>query len=406
MLELEQIRAADRLRGEGRFGKTPIHFPTSLNRRIHSEDRIHLKLELFQRTGSFKVRGAAAKILPLSDEECAQGIVAASAGNHAQAVALAATARGVRARIVMPVYSQLTKQDATTGYGAEVILHGATYDEAHTHAMELMEEHGGVYVHAFDDERVMAGQGTIGLEILDQIPDLKAVVCPVGGGGLISGVAVAVKSLNPRVRVIGVQAEEASAAVRSFHEGRRIVPDRIATIADGIKVQHVGERCFDVIRSQVDDMVTVRDVEIARAMLLLDEHAHISAEPAGAVPVAAFLSGALPKFGGAVVAIISGGNIDTFEKTRYIRTALAEEERHLRIRVRLEDRRGSKPRQMGRIFELLAEREINILHVGFRRDLPDLPLGIVEVELLLETLGSEHAEEVRNALAEAGFELA
>ncbi|MHC4341720.1 MAG: threonine ammonia-lyase [Planctomycetota bacterium] len=406
MLRIEQIRAADSHRGEGRFSNTPLHFPTSLNRRISTGDRVHLKLELLQRTGSFKVRGATAKILALGDKECSRGIVAASAGNHAQAVALAATARGTRSWIVMPVYAPLTKRDATKSYGAEVILHGSTYDEAYAHALKIQEEHGGVFVHAFDDEQVMAGQGTIGIEVLDQLPDLKAVVCPVGGGGLISGVAVAIKSLKPEVKVIGVQAEGAANAVQSFLEGRRTEAGAVNTIADGIKVQQVGERCFDVIQKYVDERITVSDVEIARAMLLLDEHAHLSAEPAGAVPVAAFLSGKLPAFGGPAMAVISGGNIDTFEKTRYIRRALAEEERHLRINVRLVDRRGSKPRQMSQLYHVLAQHEINILHSSYRRDIPDLPLGIVEVGLLLETLGADHARLLKDALRQSGFELA
>jgi len=403
MLTLDMIRSADRLRGEGRFHKTPLHFPSSLNARIPGNSRVHLKLELFQRTGSFKVRGATAKLFHLSDEERGRGILAASAGNHAQGVALAAAAMGARARIVMPVYSPLTKQEATKGYGAEVILHGTTFDEAAAHAQELQEADGSTLVHAFDDEWVMAGQGTIGFELLDDLPDITAVIVPVGGGGLISGIAVAVKSLRPEVKVIGVQAEGADSAVRSWREGKRIAVDHMRTIADGIKVAQVGAHTLEVIREHVDEMVTVTDVEICRAVLMLDEHAHVSAEAAGATPVAALLSGKLKLPGGPAAAVISGGNIDTFEKTRYIRRALAEEHRHVRLRVILTDRRGSKPREMAKIFGVLAEHEANVLDLTYQRDRPGVPLGRVLVELLLETRGRAHAAAIEQGLGKAGL---
>ncbi|MHC4578365.1 MAG: threonine ammonia-lyase [Planctomycetota bacterium] len=405
MLTLQQIEAADGLRGKGRFRATPLHFPPSLNTRISPGTRLYLKLELFQRTGSFKVRGATAKVLALSEQERARGIVAASAGNHAQGVALAAAAIGVRARIVMPEYAPLTKREATRQYGGEVILNGASYDEAYAHAVALRDADGGTLVHAFDDEQIMAGQGTVGLEILRDLPDVEAVICPVGGGGLISGVATAIKARRPRTKIIGVQAEGADSAVASFRAGRRIASHGVETIADGIKVQQVGERCFDSMRRVVDDMVTVTDVEICRAMLLLDEHAHIAAEPAGATATAAFLNGSLPLLGGPTVVLVSGGNIDTFEKTRYIRRALVHERRNHAVRLRLVDRRGSKPRAMATLFRLLGEHEMNVLDIAYRRDTPDLPLGLVEVELLLETRGDAHATAITEALRQAGFHL-
>lgn len=406
MLSLREIEAADKLRGETRFRRTPLHLPTSLNRRLGGEGRLWLKLELFQRTGSFKVRGAIAKVLTLPEADLARGIVAASAGNHAQGVALAAAAVGAHARIVMPEFAPLTKREATEGYGAEVILHGSTYDEACAHAIRLCDEAQATFVHAFDDERVMAGQGTIGLEILAELPDVSTIVCPVGGGGLIAGVATAVKAIRPDVRVIGVQASGADSAVASFRAGRRRAVDGIETIADGIKVAHVGELTFEVIRARVDDMVTVDDEQICHAMLMLDEHAHVSAEPAGSVPLAAFLSGALPPPRGDVVAIVSGGNIDTFEKTRYIRRALAGQRRHHRVRVRLVDRRGSKPREMARLFGLIADHDMNVLAVSYRRDTPMVPLGLVEVELLVEARGAAHTRALDEALAESGFDTA
>ncbi len=409
MVTLEQICRADRLRGSGRFHETPLHYATSLDRRMGCDERVFLKLELFQRTGSFKVRGAAAKIHALSAEERAAGIIAASAGNHAQGVALAASSLGARARIVMPEYAPLTKREATEGYGAEVILHGASYDDAYRHALELQSQDGGTLVHAFDDELVMAGQGTIGLEILRQLPDVATIVCPVGGGGLIAGIATCVKAIRPEVRIIGVQAEGADSAVRSFHAGRRIVTDSVHTIADGIKVQQVGERTIEAILAHVDAMVTVDDVHICRAVLLLDEQAHLCAEPAGAVPVAALLNGVLRgelARGGPVAAIVSGGNMDTFEKTRYVRRALAAEHRHLRLRVHLTDRRGSSPREMAQLFGLLADHELNIVGINYRRSTLDLPLGVVEVALLLETRGEDDADAVTRTLTAAGFHLA
>jgi threonine dehydratase len=409
MLTLEHICRADRLRGQGRFHETPMHYGTTLNRRLGISQQVHLKLELFQRTGSFKVRGASAKIHGLTDAERAQGIIAASAGNHAQGVALAARSLGAQSTIVMPEYAPLTKREATEGYGAKVILHGGSYDEAFDHAVELQARDGGTLVHAFDDPIVMAGQGTIGLEILKQLPDVSAVICPVGGGGLIAGVSTAIKSIRPDVRIIGVQARGANSAVLSFHAKKRLATKGVHTIADGIKVQRVGEHTLEVILRNVDAMVTVDDISICRALLLLDEHSHLSAEPAGATPIAALLNGALTDVlpaAGPIVAIVSGGNMDTFQKTRYVRRALAADHRHLTVRVRMADRRGSSPRQMADLFGLLADHEVNILEIAYRRSKNDLPLGVVEVVMLLETRGADDAELVMTALADSGFELA
>jgi len=405
MPTLDKIREALALGGNGTFRCTPLHHPVSLNNRFPTAAQVFLKQELFQRTGSFKIRGAAARIAAMSDAEKARGIIAASAGNHAQGVALAASIYGAKVRIVMPEYAPLTKREATESYGAKVILHGESYDDAFHHARAMAEADNSVLIHAFDDDLVMAGQGTMGLEILDQLPDVAAVLCPVGGGGLISGVATAIKALKPGVRIIGVQALGASSAVRSFHRKQRLETDGVDTIADGIKVQHVGERCHDVIMKLVDEMVTVSDASICQAMLALDEHAHIAAEPAAAVPIAALLEGILDLPAGPVVSIVSGGNIDTFEKMRYFRRALVEERRHLRIRVRLPDRRGSKPRKMAEIFDLLARHELNVLDIKYRRDTPDLPLGVVQVEFHLETRGRNHAALAREAIESSGIGL-
>jgi len=235
------------------------------------------------------------------------------------------------------------------------------------------------------------------------------VICPVGGGGLIAGVATAIKAIRPEVRVIGVQATGADSAVRSFHSGRRVRSDSVETIADGIKVRGVGERTLDAILANVDAMVTVDDVAICRAVLMLDEHAHLSAEPAGAVPVAAMLEDALKDelpASGPIVAVISGGNMDTFEKTRYVRRALAAEHRNVRIRVRMPDRCGSSPRQMAELFGVLADQDVNVLDIEYRRSTLDLPFGVVEVALLLETRGAANTDAVSASLARAGFQLA
>ncbi|MHC4848502.1 MAG: threonine ammonia-lyase [Planctomycetota bacterium] len=405
MLSLASIEAADRLRGEGRFRKTPLHYPASLNARLPIPGDVHLKLELFQRTGSFKIRGAIAKVLSLNAAEREQGIIAASAGNHAQGVALAASSIGVQARIVMPEFAPLTKRIATAGYGAEVILHGESYDDAYAHALMLRDRDGGSLVHAFDDEQVMAGQGTIGLELLRELPDLAAVICPVGGGGLIAGVATALKSIRPEILVFGVQAAGASSAVDSFRAGRRLATGAVETVADGIKVQHVGEKTFGVIQDFVDDMVTVSDDAICDAMLMLDEHAHVAAEPSGAAPLAACLEGNLRLPRGPIALIVSGGNLDIFEKTRFVRRALARQRRHEPVRIRMVDRRGTKPREMARLFALLADQDVNVLDIDYRRETYDVPLGMVEVELVLETRGAEHADAVQREVLAAGFEL-
>ncbi|MEE8104208.1 MAG: threonine ammonia-lyase [Planctomycetota bacterium] len=405
MLDCRRIESALALRGEDRFRKTPLHFPASMNRRGWRTAQIYLKLELFQRTGSFKVRGATTKILSLSEKERAAGIVAASAGNHAQGVALAAASVGAQATIVMPEFAPLTKREATENYGADVVLHGATFDEACAHAQELCDTDGGTFVHAFDDEIVMAGQGTIALEILDDLPDVEAIICPVGGGGLISGIATAIKAKRPATKIIGVQAKGADSAVASFHAGQRLPSEHAETIADGIKVQHVGELCFDIIHRLVDEMVTVDDTQICNAMLMMDEHAHICAEPAGATALAALMSGQVRPPAGPCVVVVSGGNLDTFEKTRYIRRALVEQKRHLSVRLRLIDRRGSKPREMARLFTLLGVHEMNVLDIAYRRDSANVPLGQVEIELLLETRGAAHARAITDALQKAGYEL-
>lgn len=286
MLSSEEVFAArDRVREAVRH--TPLERSTTFSERTGAE--IHLKLELFQRTGAFKIRGATNRIATLSETDRDAGVVTASAGNHAQGVAVAATRAGVDSTIVMPEHAPISKIKATEGYGGTVVLHGADYNEAQAHAHEIEREEGRTYLHAFDDWNVMAGQGTIGLEIMDDCPDVDTVVVPIGGGGLIGGVATAVKAIDPGVRVIGVEAEGASSVVDSLEAGEIVELDTVDTIADGIATRRVGDKPFEVIQERVDEVVTVSDSEIAMAITLLLERSKVLAEGAGATPLAAVL---------------------------------------------------------------------------------------------------------------------
>ncbi len=407
MVTLDQIRRAGELKGPGRFRETPLHFAPALDQRLAAPARVHLKLELFQRTGSFKVRGATAKMHSLTRTEMARGVITASAGNHAQGVALAAKSFGVRARVVMPECAPLTKREATASYGAEIVLHGRDYDEAFERAREIQAADGATFVHAFDDETVIAGQGTVGLEILEQLPDVATVVCPVGGGGLIAGVAVAVKSVKPNVRIVGVQAAGADAAVRAFREGRRVACGPAETIADGIRVRNVGALPLEAILTRVDAMVAVDDSAICRALLVLDEHAHLSVEPAGAVAVAALLDGRLDddvRGDGPVVAVVSGGNMDPFERMRCMNRALVAERRQARLRLRMNGcRRGADPRRMAEVFRVLADHDADVVEVAAHGGGHEAPSGGAVVEILVNTRGAFETDAVSASLAQAGF---
>ncbi|MER3420308.1 MAG: threonine ammonia-lyase [Chloroflexota bacterium] len=361
--------------------------------------RVWLKAECLQRTGSFKLRGAANMVRMLSPEERARGVIAASAGNHAQGVAVAAQAEGIRAVVVMPAGASFAKVEAARGYGAEVVLEGASYAEAAQAMYRLAAEQGLTVIPAFDDERVIAGQGTVGLEIVEQCPDVDIVLVPVGGGGLAAGVALAVKTLRPTARVVGVQAAAAPAAWESFirRHPRTVRPQ--ATIADGIAVSRPGDVTLPLLLRYVDDMVTVDDESIAGAMVALLERSKLVAEGAGAVGAAALLAGAVNARGCTTVLVVSGGNIDMNLLGRVVEHGLAHAGRYLVVRVALHDRPG----QLARVLRVLAEAGANVLDIYHRRTGSHLTFGQVQVELLLETRNAAHAEAVCAALEAHGY---
>jgi threonine dehydratase len=379
---------------------TPIETSRFLSEVLGSS--VLLKCENLQRTGSYKIRGAYNRLSRLTDEEKARGVVAASAGNHAQGVAFAARELGIHATIFMPLGVALPKLQATKGYGADVILRGHTVEEPLRAAAEFAEETGAVLIHPFDHADVVAGQGTLGLEILEQVPDLDTIVVPIGGGGLISGVASAVKQhaalLGRTVRIIGVQATNAAAYPPSLRNGEPTDIVISPTIADGIAVSRPGALNFDIIREYVDEVVTVQDDETAKALLLLLERAKLVVEPAGAVSVAAILSGQV-KSSGTTVAILSGGNIDPLMMERIISHGLAASERYLKLRIPLPDRPG----QLARTAEIVAAQNANVVEVLHTRHGTGLQISEVELELHIETRGPEHADLVIAALRAEGY---
>jgi len=359
---------------------------------------VHLKCENLQRTGSFKIRGAYVRIAGLRPEERAAGVVAASAGNHAQGVALAASLLGVRSTVFMPMGAPLPKVAATRQYGAEVRLYGAVVDETLRAAREYAEETGAVFIHPFDHPDIIAGQGTVGLEMLEQCPEAATVVVGVGGGGLIAGVAVAVKELRPDVRVIGVQAEGAAAYPPSLAAGHPVTLDSVATMADGIKVGRPGDVPFSIVRDLVDGVVTVTEDQLSSALLLCLERAKLVVEPAGAGPVAALLA-APDSFRGPVVALLSGGNVDPLLMQRSLQHGMSAAGRYQSLRLRLTDRPGA----LATLLSVLSALDANVLDVSHVRTDPRLGLAEAEVDLHLETKGHEHCAAVGAALREAGY---
>ncbi|MCQ4333449.1 threonine ammonia-lyase [Natronomonas sp. F2-12] len=398
MLELADVRAARR-RVAGTARETPLERSTTFSERTGAD--VRLKLEHLQRTGAFKIRGATNKIALLDEAERKAGVVAASAGNHAQGVALAATKAGVDSTIVMPEYAPISKIDATRSYGAEVVLHGVDYDTAAERAHEIEREEGRVYVHAFDDPAVMAGQGTIGLEIAEQCPEVDTVAVPIGGGGLIAGIATAIKALTD-ARVVGVQAEGAASAAESLRRGEIVERDSVDTIADGIATRKIGENTFEVIRERVDEIVTVSDAEIANALTSLLERSKTLVEGAGAVPLAAVIEERFAYDDGeTIVPTLCGGNIDLNVLTTVITRGLVERGRFLRIRTVLKDRPGA----LEELVELLTEHRTNIYAIEHDRASKDIAVNAAEVELDLETRGHEHVAELIETLESHGYEV-
>jgi len=397
MLSLAAIRAArDRIADVARV--TPVRYSHTFSERTGAS--VSLKLENVQRTGAFKIRGALNRIATLSDAEQAAGVVTASAGNHAQGVALAATRAGVDATIVMPEHAPISKVKATRGYGARVVLDGADYAEAQARAHEIEREAGRTYVHAFDDEMVMAGQGTIGLEILEQQPDVETVVVPIGGGGLISGIATAITSQQPDVRVIGVQAEGASSVIDSLEAGEIRSRDSVDTVADGIATRSVGEQPFEIIQERVDEVVTVSDEEIALALTLLLERSKTVVEGAGAVALSALLEGRFAyEEDEVIVPALCGGNIDMNVLTTVILRGMIQLGRYLKIRTVLPDRPGA----LESLIEIIADKGANIYEIHHERTSREVGMSDTSVELELETHGPDHAADLLATLRDAGY---
>ncbi|WP_086792283.1 threonine ammonia-lyase [Streptomyces thermovulgaris] len=362
---------------------------------------VYLKCENLQRTGSFKLRGAYVRIAGLLPEERAAGVVAASAGNHAQGVALASSLLGVHATVFMPKGAPLPKVSATRDYGAEVRLHGQVVDETLAAAQEHAARTGAVFIHPFDHPDIIAGQGTVGLEILEQCPTVRTIVVGIGGGGLAAGVAVAVKALRPEVRIIGVQAAGSAAYPPSLAAGRPVAIENPSTMADGIRVARPGDVPFAIVEELVDEVRTVTEGELSAALLLCLERAKLVVEPAGASPVAALLGGAdgLGGLEGPVVAVLSGGNVDPVLLQRVLRHGMAAQGRYLAVRLRLADRPGALATLLG----VLSVADANVLDVSHVRTDPRLGLTEAEVELHLETKGPAHCAEVRQALRDAGY---
>ena len=359
-----------------------------------------LKCENLQRAGSFKVRGAFVRIARLSDEERARGVVAASAGNHAQGVALAARLHGCEATVFMPVGAPLPKVAATRGYGAQVQLAGETVEQTLAAAQEHARQSGAVFIHPFDHPDVIAGQGTVALEILEQCPDVATIVVPVGGGGLIAGIAAAAKARRPGIRVIGVQAATAAAFPPSLRAGHPVALPSYHTVADGIAVGRPGDLTFAHVSELVDEIVTVTEEDLARALLMVLERLKLVVEPAGAAAVAALLSGAATSHA-PTVAVLSGGNIDPLLMLRMIEYGLAAAGRYLRIMVRC----GDQPGQLAALLTLIAENGANVIDVAHQRHDPRLRLGEVAVDFSVETRGAEHSDRLVHQLRAAGYEV-
>ncbi|MBM4378868.1 MAG: threonine ammonia-lyase [Deltaproteobacteria bacterium] len=399
MISLSDIESAQkRIAGavtRTQFSRTE-HFPET------GCAQLHFKFENEQRTGSFKERGALNKLLQLTDAEKAAGVVSASAGNHAQGVAYHAGRLGISTTIVMPERTPLIKASRTRGYGANVILKGNGFDEAFDEAVRVQKAEGRTFVHPFDDDQVMAGQGTVGLELLEQFRHLEVVVVPIGGGGLISGIALALKETNPRIQVIGVQPAVMPAMKASLEAGHVVHLQPAQTIADGLAVKRPGKLTFEVIRKYVDDIVTVEEEELAAAILLLLEREKSVVEGAGAAGLAALLSGRIPQAKGKKTGVIlCGGNIDVNLVSRIIERGLVKDGRLVRLKVTLPDRPG----MLARFVTAIAEHGANVVEIYHHRAFSPVSLGEVQVEAMLETRGVDHVAELKAALSQQGWQV-
>jgi len=396
MIQLSDIHAAlSRIRANIRVSPCPRSETFS----GVTNNSIFLKLDNQQRTGAFKERGALNKLMTLTSDERARGVIAASAGNHAQGVAYHAGKHNIHASIVMPLPTPLTKVSATKAFGAEVLLHGANYDEAYERAVERSREDGLTLIHAFDDDAVIAGQGTLGLEILEQHPDIEVVVSPIGGGGLTGGIACAVKESKPSVKVYGVQPARIPSMKAAVAQGKPVTLDSAKTIADGIAVRRAGDRTLPLIQKYVDDIVTVEEEEIANAILLLLEREKTLAEGAGAAAIAAVLNRKLQLEGKRVAVLVCGGNIDVTLLSRIIERGLVKDGRLVRLRVHLPDYPGALHRLTG----ILAEHRANIVETAYDRAYHGVNLGDTAIDITMETRGPDHIAELISALVYAGY---
>ena len=368
---------------------------------INPDSHIYLKPENLQITGSFKVRGACFKIAQLTEEEKAKGVVACSAGNHAQGVALAATTHGIKSLICLPDNAPISKIEATKWYGADVCLVEGVYDDAYQKALKLRDEKGYTFVHPFDDEDVIAGQGTIGLELLEQLPDLDAVIVPIGGGGLISGVAFAVKHLNPNVKIYGVQASGAPSMLNSIEHNKIERMGFVRTIADGIAVKEPGEHTFEYCKKYVDEIVTVNDDEISTAILALIEQHKLIAEGAGAVAVAAAMFNKVPIKGKKAICLVSGGNIDVTILSRVIGRGLQKSGRSYTMTIELVD----KPGQLQHVSEIIARTGANVVSVHHERVSHTADINGCYLRLEMETRNQEHIDQIQYTLTAAGYKI-
>lgn len=397
MFDIDAIRAAA-VTLQGRFRRTELIHSHYYSKRVGLP--LFFKCENLQRTGSFKIRGALNFLVNHSPEQLSKGVVAASAGNHAQGVAHAAALAGIPSLVVMPENTPLAKVQATRAYGAEVRLHGETFDEAAALARQLEQERQMLFIPAFDHELIMAGQGTVALEILEDLPEADTLVVPIGGGGLISGIATAAKAIKPEIRIIGVEAAGAPAALLSRRKGEIVTLGAAHSLADGIVIKRIGELTFPVIQQLVDDIVTVEEEEIAQAIVSLMEKGKLVVEGSGAVGLAALLYGCQGIGRGKTVCVLSGGNIDVQTIARVVERGMLAEGRFLKIRVELLDAPGA----LAQLAALIAELGANIFHISHDRRTAAVPLGRAEVHLELETRGPEHIGEILDRLKQEGYE--
>lgn len=396
MLTLDKIYHAKYVLGSVIRQTDLIHAP-----KINPDCDIYLKPENLQVTGSFKVRGACYKISQLSDEEKARGVIACSAGNHAQGVALSATKNGIKSLICLPDGAPISKVEATKSYGAEVCLVEGVYDDAYAKALQLRDEMGYTFIHPFDDDNVIAGQGTIGLEIIESLPDVQNVIVPIGGGGLISGVACAIKNLNPKIKVYGVQASGAPSMFNSIHDHKIETLSSVSTIADGIAVKEPGENTFKYVNQYVDDIVTVTDDEISTAILTLIEQHKLISEGAGAVPIASALFNKLPIKGQKTVCLVSGGNIDVTILSRVIKRGLMRSGRTCSLNIELLD----KPGQLKKVSQIIADLGGNVISIHHERTNEGSDINGCFLRIVLETRNYSHIEEIKSALINQGLHL-